>query len=59
LQYVRAGDNQNALASMCSDIMKHPETQHHAETNKLAMNMLITGQLSTPQQMETWINGYQ
>lgn len=58
LEYVEAGDNSQAMASMCSDVMKHPETQMHQSTNELGMGMLLAGLLNSPQQMRDWINGY-
>lgn len=58
LEYVDAGKLQDAFTSMASDVSKHPETQHHSETNKLGMQLLLAGHLSTPQQMREWIKGY-
>jgi hypothetical protein len=37
LAYVDRGDLTNALASMASDVRKHPETDTHAATVLLAM----------------------
>ena len=58
MEYVRGGDINGAFASMASDIMKHPDTQHHESTNTLGMAQLIGGLISTPIQMEQWIQGY-
>ncbi len=58
LEYVAAGDNRQAFSSMVSDIMKHPETKMHQETNRLGMSLLMGGHLETAQQMRAWINGY-
>ena len=58
LEYVTAGDNSQAFASMTSDIMKHPETQMHQATNELGISLLVNGHLESAQQMRDWINGY-
>jgi hypothetical protein len=58
LQYVEAGDIQVAFASMASDIMKHEDTKHHAGTNQLGMQLMMSGHLASQQQMREWINGY-
>lgn len=59
MEYVNAGDNTQAFASMCSDIGKHPETAaRHQSTNQLGMSMLMAGHLGTKQQMTDWIQGY-
>lgn len=58
MEYVNAGDNQQAFSSMCSDTMKHEETKHHASTNQLGMSMLMGGMLDSRQQMTDWIQGY-
>lgn len=58
MEYVNAGDNAQAFASMCSDTMKHEETKHHASTNQLGMSLLMAGHLETKEQMTKWIQGY-
>lgn len=58
LEYVAEGDLNQAFASMCSDVSKHPETEHHLSTNQLGMSMLMAGHLSTAVKMMDWINGY-
>lgn len=58
LEYVTAGDNSQAFASMCSDVMQHPETEMHQSTNRLGMSLMMAGHLESPQQMRDWINGY-
>ena len=57
LEYVDAGDVQNAFASMASDLNKHPETQGHAGL-ELGMMQLMAGMLSTPAQMRHFIEGF-
>lgn len=56
-EYVDAGDNAQAFASMASDLSKHPETQGHAAIG-LGMMMLMGGHLSTGHQMRDFINGF-
>jgi hypothetical protein len=58
MQYVDAGDNQSALASMCSDLMKHDETVHHASTNQLGLSLMMGGHLNSKAAMTKWIQGY-
>ena len=56
LQYVDAGDLDNAFASMVSDLRKHPETKDHAAL-EFGLMLLLGGQLSTAPQMREFING--
>lgn len=58
MEYVNAGDLNQAFASMCSDLMKHSETASHQSTNELGMSMLASGMLNTRQKMTEWIQGY-
>jgi hypothetical protein len=44
LEYVDAGDANNALGSMTSDLMKHPETADHPGI-VLGMMLAMTGNL--------------
>ena len=57
IEYVDNGDVQNAFASMASDLNKHPETEGHAAI-QLGMMMLMAGQLSSPQDMRRFIEGF-
>lgn len=57
IEYVDQGDIQNAYASMASDRGKHPETEGHAAI-QLGMMMLMAGQLSSPQEMRRFIEGF-
>lgn len=57
LEYCRAGDLQNALASMGSDLGKHPKTAGHLGIS-LGLQMMMAGQLSTPAEMEKFILGF-
>lgn len=58
IEYVNAGDLKNAFTSMVSDIMKHPETEHHNTTNQLGMQQMMAGLLGTSKEMRHWILGY-
>lgn len=56
LEYVDAGDLQNAYASMASDLGKHPETAGHPGI-ELGMMQLVTGHLRTASDMRDFIEG--
>lgn len=59
LEYVDGGDLQQAFSSMCSDLQKHEElATQHADTNKLGLDLLLNGHLSTREAMRNWIEGY-
>lgn len=57
LEYCDAGDLQNALASMGSDLQKHPETAGHIGVG-LGLAMMAGGQLSTQAEMRKFIEGF-
>lgn len=57
LEYVDAGDLQNAYSSMCSDLMKHEETKDHSAMT-LGMMLMMNGHLSHPEKMREFINGF-
>lgn len=57
LEYVQAGDVEQAFASMASDLGKHPETAGHIGI-ELGMMQLMTGGLSTPDSMRRFIEGF-
>jgi hypothetical protein len=57
LEYVKLGDNTQAFASFQSDMTKHPETANHLAL-ELGTMLLISGNLSTTQEMENWIVGF-
>jgi hypothetical protein len=57
MEYVNRGDNVNALSSMASDLGKHAETAGHIGI-QLGMMQMITGQLSTKEQMTNFIEGF-
>lgn len=57
LEYLETGDTTNALASMLSDLNKHPETQDHAGAQLTAM-LMFGGFLSTPDEVRKHIEGF-
>ena len=57
LEYVNSGDLNEALASMTSDLGKHPETQGHMAIG-LGISMAASGHLSTASEMRKFIEGY-
>ena len=57
LEYVEAGNVQDAFASMASDLQKHPETAGHIGI-QLGMMQLMGGHLSTPHDMRRFIDGF-
>jgi hypothetical protein len=57
LEYVDAGDLPAALASIGSDLDKHPETRDHPGTT-LGLMLMINGSLSTADDMRRFIEGY-
>lgn len=57
LEYVDEGDLTNALASMGSDLNKHEETANHPGI-MTGMQLMMFGGLSTPDEMRTFINGF-
>lgn len=57
LEYVAAGDNEQAFASMASDLNKHPATEGHSAI-QLGMMLMMGGHLSTPDKMRDFINGF-
>lgn len=57
LEYVEAGDMTNALASMMSDLPKHPELADHAGI-MLGMMLAASGHLRSAHDMRNWIVGF-
>lgn len=57
LEYADAGDLLNALASLTSDLEKHPETKGHIGV-QLGMMEMLAGTIKTPAQMRAHIEGY-
>jgi hypothetical protein len=57
IEYVDMGDPNQALASMASDLGKHPETANHSAI-KSGMQMLFAGLLSDSNEMRKFILGF-
>ena len=57
LKYVDLGDTSQAYASMVSDMRKHTETENHIGI-ELGMMMLMSGHLSTQEEMRKFILGF-
>jgi hypothetical protein len=57
LEYIDKGEISEGIASMMSDMGKHPETAAPA-LNSLAVMMLATGQLDSIHEARKFINGY-
>lgn len=57
LEYVEAGDNAQAYASMASDLKKHPDTTNHPAI-ELGMMMLVGGHLNHAKEMRNFIEGF-
>src|SRR4051812_9159272 len=59
LEYVDAGELQQAFTSFASDVRKHPGTLPLSHTiTRLWMPLLVAGGLDTPKAMREWINGF-
>lgn len=57
LEYVDEGDLVNAVASMLSDLGKHPATSCHVGIS-LGVTLQFTGQLKTEEQVRKFIEGF-
>lgn len=57
MEYLEAGDVNNAWASMCSDMNKHEELEGHAGVH-IGMMLIMTGNLSTVAEMRKFIEGF-
>lgn len=58
LEYVDRGELSNAIASMLSDLRKHPETENHIGGALGAGMMLIPGWVSNATEIRKWIEGF-
>jgi hypothetical protein len=56
LEYVDAGELTNAVASMGSDMNKHPKTASPLLTHLIAVGMLLIK--DGPDAVREWINGF-
>jgi len=57
LEYVDANEMEQALASMCSDLNKHPETAGHIGC-QFGMIQMISGGLKKQNEMRNFIEGF-
>lgn len=57
LEYADLGDMTNAVASMCSDLRKHPDLENHAGAQLLVM-MAAAGHLNSPAALRREIEGF-
>jgi len=57
LECVERGELREAYASMSSDMQKHPDTEAHTAIG-LGLSLMLGGQLSTPEKMANFINGF-
>ena len=57
LEYIDAGDLPNAVASMLSDLKKHPDTTTHLGI-ELGVGLLMMGKLSTGDEVRKYIQGF-
>jgi hypothetical protein len=57
LEYVATGDLTAAMASMGSDLGKHPETANHPGI-KLGLLLAMGGFMSNQVQVQKWIEGF-
>lgn len=56
IQELEYGGPNAALASVCSDLTKHPETQDHGAI-QLGMMLAMGGHLGSNAKMREWIDG--
>lgn len=57
LAYADRGDVTNAIASMCSDLRKHPETENHAGAQIMVMQA-VAGLFDRPGELRRFIEGF-
>jgi hypothetical protein len=57
LQYCDSGNMQDAIASIMSDLKKHPETENHVGI-QLGLMSLMSGKLSTAGEVRKFIEGF-
>ena len=56
-EYIDRGDTTNALASMMSDLKKHPELQDHPAI-QIGVRLMLGGHLSHPTEARKFIDGF-
>lgn len=57
LAYADRGDNHNAIASMVSDMRKHPQTENHAGLQLMVM-LAMTSKFDQPGELRKFIEGF-
>lgn len=57
LEYVDKGNCQEAITSMISDLGRHDEIHGHAGI-QLGMELIMMGQLSSPEEARKFIEGF-
>lgn len=57
LEYIDRGDVHQGIASMLSDLGKHPETQDHAGI-RLGALLMMAGHLDDPAEARKFIEGF-
>ena len=57
LEYADRGDMANAIASLGSDLNKHPETKNHSAM-ELMMMLAVSGHLDRPGELRKFIEGF-
>ena len=57
LEYAERGDVAQAMASLGSDLNKHPETRGHSGM-ELMMMLAIGGHLNSPGELQKFIEGF-
>jgi len=58
LEYADRGDLAQAMASLGSDLNKHPDTENHSGM-ELMMMLAIGGHLNAPGELRKFIEGFQ
>jgi ribosomal protein L37E len=58
LEYLDAGDNQQAFTSMVSDLRKHPQLEDHPGLLIGAGFLFLHGWISNPLEVRRWIEGF-
>jgi hypothetical protein len=58
LEYLDAGDLNNAFTSMVSDVRKHPECENHPGLLIGAGFLFVEGWISNPAEVRRWIEGF-
>ena len=57
IEYADRGETGNAVASLTSDLNKHPETAGHSGLELMGM-LAVTGNLDQPGELRRFIEGF-